>query len=64
MLQNSILLRVFGGFEWQFLLCFGHNSLTPSPMNLHEQFVSLNFQIIGMKNKLMVLLLEIYQKEI
>ena len=33
-------------------------------MNLHQEFVSLNFQIIGMKNRLMFLLLEIYEQEI
>lgn len=33
-------------------------------MNLHKEFVKLSFDIIKMKNKLMSLLLEIYEKEI
>lgn len=33
-------------------------------MNLHQEFISLNFQIIGMKNRLMSLLLKIYEQEI
>lgn len=33
-------------------------------MNLHQQFVKLSFDIIKMKNKLISLLLEIYEKEI
>lgn len=32
--------------------------------NLHQKFVSLNFEIIGMKNQLIALLLEIYEKGI
>lgn len=33
-------------------------------MNLHQQFVKLSFDIIKMKNRLISLLLEIYEKEI
>ncbi|MBI2634629.1 hypothetical protein HYW82_03115 [Candidatus Peregrinibacteria bacterium] len=33
-------------------------------MDLHKEFISLNYQIIGMKNKLISLLLEIYEQEI
>lgn len=33
-------------------------------MNLHKEFVSLNYEIISMKNRLIFLLLQIYEQEI